>query len=726
MEAGDELAGVERPAAAELADDVTVTGDLDPNHLPGHPSQADNSGASQSHYDLYKTLGAGAMGEIWLAKDAGLRRRVAYKRMHAHIAQHQSAMARFLREMQITAQLDHPNIVPVYECELNADGSLAYAMKLVKGKTLKDVLGAKKAKLEKGQDPGPEYSLSRLLEYFLSVCDAMAFAHSKGVIHRDLKPVNLMIGEFGEVYVMDWGIARRIGGELDELHGEDQDDPDATSEPEPSMDETQAGQILGTPRYMSPQQAAGKNDELDGRSDEFSLGLILFEILALRPAFSAKSALELVKKVLKVEVEPLEPYTGDAPIPRELKAIVAKALGRKPEQRYPGVAEMAADIRRWQQGLAVEASPDTPLQRVGRWISNHRQATLAAAFGVLLLVLSAVSISVYLQQAALARERIHTAYVNELFDLTSQQAQRIDSHFLRMQGLLSRIAGAAIQYIEQAPPSDEPAYPQHPFHPPGLIHSSLFGADISLDWPTSGFAPGKSLADMHGKLQRMLPLRHVFKETVLRSAVEHPETLGAAQVQEMIATTGTPIMWAHTSLAEGVIYMYPGIGFTTKGYDPRTRPFYTLAAHKHGIFWGAPYFDPLSGALLPCVTALYDHQGQFLGVSGIDLRFQYVIDHLLTLKHARVRRSYLLNAKGEIIIRSVDVDKKTTGSLSKGFETPPYPDRRLQTAIASGDGGGYLEEAGQLLIYSRLNTLGWYFVVESEPAMRARAGEARP
>jgi serine/threonine protein kinase len=172
--------------------------------------------ATETHYALKKTLGAGAMGEIWLARDTGLRRQVAYKRMHPHIATQKDALSRFLREMQITAQLDHPHIVPVYECEMNPDGSLAYAMKLVKGRTLKDVLLEKRALLEKGLPIDAEYSLNRLLDYFLNVCDAMHFAHSKGVIHRDLKPVNLMIGEFGEVYVMDWGIARRIGGDTDE------------------------------------------------------------------------------------------------------------------------------------------------------------------------------------------------------------------------------------------------------------------------------------------------------------------------------------------------------------------------------------------------------------------------------------------------------------------------------------------------------------------------------
>jgi hypothetical protein len=467
---------------------------------------------------------------------------------------------------------------------------------------------------------------------------------------------------------------------------------------------------------MSPQQAAGKNKALDGRSDQFSLGLILFELLTLKPAFHAPNAIELIKKVLKVELQPFEPFKGDVPIPRELAAITLKALGRKPDLRYANVAEMAEDIRRWQAGKAVKAQPDTAWQRAIRWIGHHRQATLAAGFAVLLLSLLGVSASVYRQQAELARSRAYSSYVNALSGQVASQAQRIDSHFLAMQGLLGYLAGAAIQSVEQGKPSDEPYFLPHPFKAPNHIQSSLFGGKISLDWPTTGFSPGKSNQDMHGKLLRLLPLRHVFREVVLRSQSDHPEKLRPEQIQSQIATSGTPIMWAHVSLEEGVIYMYPGIGYNNPTYDARTRPFYKMAAHKHGSFWGSPYFDPLSGALLPCTTALYDRQGRFIGVAGIDLRFQYIIDHLLSIRHPDVRQSYLLNAQGQIIIRSqaAKASAQAPTDMTKGFDTPAYPDADLQAAIKARKPGGYLEQGDKLLLYSRLNTLGWYLVVEAQ------------
>ena len=223
------------------------------------------------------------------------------------------------------------------------------------------------------------------------------------------------------------------------------------------------------------------------------------------------------------------------------------------------------------------------------------------------------------------------------------------------------------------------------------------------------------LKDMGGKLQRLLPLRHALREVVLRSSGERPGQIAPTAAAELIARKGTPIMWSHVSLEEGVIYMFPGIGFNTPGYDARTRPWYKGTIGTYGARWGAPYFDPLSGAMLPCTRALYDRAGRLIGVAGIDLRFQYVIDHLLALKRTEVRRSYLLNDRGEIVLTSVDTNRQNTGSLTKGYETKPYPDPALQAAIKARKTGGYIEESHRLLLFSRLNTLGWYFVAESEP-----------
>ncbi|MEZ0371930.1 MAG: serine/threonine-protein kinase, partial [Candidatus Sericytochromatia bacterium] len=277
---------------------------------PVEIGQMPSASAAGAPHQMLRQLGQGAMGVVHLAKDQALLRKVAYKQLLGEASM--PVVRRFLNEVRITAQLEHPSIVPVYHLSLAppAEGSgsaagsipqIAYTMKLVQGQTLKELLQEVRRCLDAGKKPDDRLNLSALLEIFLKVCDAMAFAHARQVIHRDLKPANLMIGAYGDVYVMDWGIARRFGhGSEAELAVEannhlavaDLADSDMTQ-----IDQTQAGQILGTPRYMSPQQAAGKNSELDGRSDLFALGLILFEILALKQAFTAANQLELLKCV---------------------------------------------------------------------------------------------------------------------------------------------------------------------------------------------------------------------------------------------------------------------------------------------------------------------------------------------------------------------------------------------------------------------------------------------
>ncbi len=681
-------------------------------------SGLDQQDPTITDYEITGEIGQGAMGSVLTARHRNLKRQVAYKKILPEFIESTPSLSRFLREMQITAQLEHPNIVPVYEFEFTADGSMAYAMKLIHGKTLKELILERRTLLSAGQSLPSELSQSRLLEHFLAVCDAIHYAHSRGVIHRDLKPANLMIGEHAEVYVMDWGIARQIGRFQT---GEEQEHSTGLTElNDPVLDETRAGQILGTPRYMSPQQAAGKNKDLDGQTDQFSLALILFEILTCKPAFKAKDTVDLLKRILTLKIEVFEPLYPGEKIARELKAITRKALALQPEERYSSVLAMAQDIRRYQQGNAILAEPDKGFQKGLRWISQHRLRALTIGASMILLTLLSVGGLFYTQQQTLARTQALELQHNHLLGSVSQQAQKIDAHFLKMEGLLRYLAATAQQLIAQAPPSTEPIYPPHPFRAPDQYPAPLFGGKISLDWPTVGFSPNKTMADMQGKLERLLPLRQTLKEVILRSANQEPSSLSPAESQDLIGTSGTPIMWTHVSLAEGVIYMYPGIGFNTPGYDARTRPFYRLSAHKHGVFWGNPYFDPLSGALLPATTAMYDNSGLFLGVAGIDLRFQYVIDQLLNLRdQPQVTHSYLLNPKGEIMIESqAQAADPITGAqdLTRGFDTPVFDYAPLVDAISKNEQGGYVldQEAAQprLLVYARLNTLGWYYLVE--------------
>ena len=318
--------------------------------------------------EILGTVGKGAMGKVLVARQPGLHRKVAVKRLHAEKHDDPQLRARFLREVQITAQLEHPGIVPVYFLEEDEAGRSSCVMKLVRGQTLKRYVAECASARAQGRPLVGADDLRGRLDSFLRICDAVAFAHDRGIVHRDLKPSNIMIGPFGEVYVMDWGLARPI-------RKRDANDKMVAAQPDaPTAQEamlTVAGAALGTPQYMSPEQAMGQA-ELDERSDLYSLALVLYEIIALRPAITGETDGMVLSRALRGEKDPPPPMDAD------LAAILAKAGEPHVGYRYASVGEMAADVRRYLGGEPVEARPMTGLRAMRRWIHTNAEWVVGA------------------------------------------------------------------------------------------------------------------------------------------------------------------------------------------------------------------------------------------------------------------------------------------------------------------------------------------------------------
>ncbi len=283
----------------------------------------------------------GGMSLLLEAVDTNLLRKIAMKVVRDDKIKDEYELSRMVVEAQITAQLDHPNIIPIYELGIDKKKRLFFTMKKVKGKVLYELIN------EKDLSKRTDKDIFHLIRIMLKVCDAVSYAHSKGVIHRDLKPDNIMVGDFGQVYLMDWGIARVISKKISSLA--QMDIPDVKKRKRYSIREEAQGNIFGTPCYMSPEQAHGDLKDIDERSDIFSLGAILYEILTGDRPIPGDTLREMVINARMCEILPPDEKV-DYPLPLGLVRITMKAMSKDPADRYQSVKELESELEDFLEG----------------------------------------------------------------------------------------------------------------------------------------------------------------------------------------------------------------------------------------------------------------------------------------------------------------------------------------------------------------------------------------
>lgn len=346
-------------------------------------------------YVVNKPLAAGGMGAVLDISDHDFQRRAAMKVMHARSAHRPEALERFLEEAQITAQLEHPNIVPIHDLGVTGDGTLFYTMKLIQGESLGQVVKKLQAKDAEAQ---ARWTEEVILLTFLKVLDGLGYAHERGVIHRDIKPDNIMVEQHGEVLVVDWGIAKVLGQE----HAQVDDSKVRALRDQLASSATLDGSVMGTPHYMPPEQADGRLQELDGRSDIYALGVTLYELLSLQRPFPKVNDLrELIGLVLSAKTVPLEQVAPH--LHQDLVAIVRKAMAFGRDDRYADCSAFAADLRAYLAGQAVAARKRNWIERAGAWIGRNKKQVIAAA-AALVLVVAAGGIGIAWTQAERQRQ----------------------------------------------------------------------------------------------------------------------------------------------------------------------------------------------------------------------------------------------------------------------------------------------------------------------------------
>ncbi|HJT75692.1 MAG TPA: protein kinase, partial [Gemmataceae bacterium] len=409
-----------------------------------------------ARFRILRPHARGGLGQVSVALDQELGREVALKEIQEKHADHPESRSRFLLEAEITGGLEHPGIVPVYALGTYGDGRPYYAMRFIRGDSLKEAVAHFHQADGKPRDPGDRaLALRQLLGRFVDVCNALAYAHARGVLHRDLKPGNIMLGEYGETLVVDWGLAKPLG-----QPGADREKSLGPLLPPSASGTTltQMGSAVGTPQYMSPEQSEGRLDELGPQSDVYSLGATLYTVLTGKPPVEGADVGEIMRKVQRGAIVP--PRQFERGVPPALDAICLKAMALRPADRYPTARALAEDVEHWLADEPVSAYRDPWAARAARWARRHRQL-VAGVSGLVLTALVALLVTTILvsreqarteQQRRRAEANFATA-LQAVNDMLTQVAQEDLANEPRMEkkrrALLLRARDYYQQFLEQ-------------------------------------------------------------------------------------------------------------------------------------------------------------------------------------------------------------------------------------------------------------------------------------
>lgn len=385
----------------------------------------------------------GGLGTVSVACDEELGREVALKEIKESYADHPESRRRFLIEGEITGCLEHPGIVPVYGMGEYADGRPFYAMRFIRGQSLQHAIAGFHADDDlQNNSRSRELELRKLLRRLIDVCDAVEYAHSRGVLHRDLKPDNVMLGKYGETLVVDWGLAKAD----DQIDVTNQNEPPLRLLSGGGTSSTQMGECLGTPAYMSPEQASGRLDLMRATSDVYSLGATLHAILTGKAPFPTSDLKTVLNRVRTGEFE--KPRDRDPRISPSMESVCLKAMSLEPKDRYQSAAEFASDIERWLSDEPVIAYVEPIPKRIARWSRRHRSLVSSFVAGSLASILI-LTVSLVFLVSANQRERA----ARELAD--SERSRAENNLSVAQQAVSTMLSEVGREELAQVPQMEQ-------------------------------------------------------------------------------------------------------------------------------------------------------------------------------------------------------------------------------------------------------------------------------
>ena len=670
-------------------------------------------------YERTEEVGAGGQARLYRGLDLHLRRQVAVKSLREEQGKDPELRGKFVSEAMITAQLDHPAIVPVHGIHRDKNGNLHLAMKLINGRPFQSYLAdlVRHYEHEGFSAREEQRSLNYRLEVFLSICDALEYAHNRNIMHCDLKPENIMIGEYHEAYLMDWGLARRIDDpKFDPKHWES-----------PSV-------ITGTPRFLSPEAVRGEH--CDQRADIYAMGLILYEVVTLHFAYDGKDYRDTINRIRRGEMRPVTHRFG-YPIPVDLRKIILKAAAWDKEKRYKTVGDLSADLRKFIRGDEVSANPDGFFGRLVRAAYRHRRLMFITTLVMVALGAVAVSFALYKQARADMIEKARSEFRNRrdrelgrVLDSAIGVSRTFDRRIASLEHDLTGITTNALLLLnsEVRAPAREPIYSRAKLSrgevPPTMVNAPGFGYEIDINHIVYQIAPGAAPANCEDRVRRLAMLRPVFLRALIESRQDSSFTEhNLPFLKQRIINSGAPLIDVYLGFRDGLFVLYPCSKILPENFDHRQRPWYKErmdGSHATAAaMWGSLYLSVDGDVMLPCTLPMIDAQGNFLGVAAIDVSVKKLVKSLRGMGNSGkyLLEKTIVDAGGSVV---VDIDEKflaasnrSDGSVDKNNRRLKYKDMPLFGSIKSRRNGVIMrEENGRHVAYvfSGMYSVEWYYI----------------